>query len=392
MPKENETLNEDFSWDGNSDSIDFFGENTKVENETTEVVENVIKDDLDDKKPKDKEEENKEEDKEEDEKINFFEDEDSAVKVDNLDSEEEEEQEEETVTSKLGTAAHSLEYLKSKGLIGDYELEEGAELTEDLATEILEDKFEESVDGKVEELMKELPDVVKQINKFALAGGDLNQFFSSMIKGNTSGAGFDATSDISDEKIQEIVIRQDLKTEGFDDEHINSQIEFYKDSGKLASVSKLKFDKFVEADKEAKAGLVQKQLANKEADKEKQKAYKAGLATKLNSIEDVNGVKFNKEEVKNLPSYMSDRTIKMKNGSSVTPMQKDLYEALQDPEKSLVIAKILNNGFDFKEFSTEAKTRVVSQIKNNLQNNQAPAKSGVASKKKTTKRLADYFD
>jgi len=60
--------------------------------------------------------------------------------------------------------------LKEKGLI-DFELEDNQELDE-----------EEAIENRVEELFTELPDIVKQIVKYAKDGGNLDRLFENLAK------------------------------------------------------------------------------------------------------------------------------------------------------------------------------------------------------------------
>merc|ERR1712086_398765 len=108
--------------------------------------------------------------------------------------EEEEEEEEESKKTKSpaspaqeeGDSISALALMKAKGLI-EYELEEGETLTDIKASEILEDSMEGGFEARIEELFADLPDVVKEINKYALKGGDINVFLDAVSLNNAKG-------------------------------------------------------------------------------------------------------------------------------------------------------------------------------------------------------------
>ena len=79
----------------------------------------------------------------------------------------------------------ALELLKSKGIV-DYELEEGEELTEDNAEDILEEAFDGGVEARIEELFEGMPPIFKQMVKYAKDGGDVNTLLASAAKQNGS--------------------------------------------------------------------------------------------------------------------------------------------------------------------------------------------------------------
>lgn len=392
-----ENLDNEFNLEEGSNEITFFEDET-VSLKSDDVVQEVLDEEGNPIAPTTDEDKAKAELEEEQEITSSMyatpedEDEEGEGTPEPLDDDEEEEG-----TSATQTSDHlsNLNYLKERGIISDFEIEEGTEITEELAAEILEDKYEESVESRVEELMKDLHPSVKALNKFVLNGGDVNQFMDTLVKNKlaSSATGFNAKSDIEKEDVQEAVVRHDLAKEGFDNEYIDSQIEFLKTSNKLKTVSEKKFNKFVEQDNLQQQQLVKQAENKKRADKEAARQRKTNI-TGLLEKEEINGMTFSEDEKKSLPAFMSDRNIKMKNGTSITPMQKKLYEVLNDEEKSLQLAKLLNSDFDMSEFSTDANTRVASQVRNNLQNNNKPNRSKTQGKRtnRGSKSLASYFN
>jgi hypothetical protein len=72
----------------------------------------------------------------------------------------------------------TIEFLKEKFSI--LRIREGAEMTEDLAQEILEGSWEDSIQDGVADIIKDLPDAVKDLVKFASQGGKCYRIASKM--------------------------------------------------------------------------------------------------------------------------------------------------------------------------------------------------------------------
>ena len=398
MSKENEqeTLNETFEGWENSEEMDFFGDGPAKPTEASKVIEDVNKDDLKtDKTEKVKEEEEpKEEEKKEDkvEDIDLFGENDetdagnkqqNTSKEDPEGGEEDEPEQVQEVSSKT-----TLNFLKDKGIV-DFELEEGEELTEEKAEELLEDKYEESVEERVEELVQDMPDVLKQMIKYHKDGGDVGQLISTIKPKST----VSKDTDLSTEDNQILVIREQLTADGHDEEYISSNIEFLKDSGKLESTSKKFFDKIIAKNDQQVQAQTKAQEDLRKEKKQKQRAFKTEISSHLKENDEISQVKFTTKDKKDLPSYISDTTVKLENGQSISPLQRDLYKALQDKDKTLVLAKLLRDDFDFSNISKEATTKVAKEVKKELQHSQSltPKKSGSTSQKKK-KDLADFFN
>lgn len=392
---ENEKTEDFGGWDNTTegDQINFFGEEQEiVSTKTEDVTAAVEKDNLEiDTKDSSEEVDKKKEEKVEEPTFSFEEDnkeEDKDEKETLSDEDKNEETKDEVVSTE--TSVSTVNYLKEKGLI-DFELEEGAELTPEIAEEILEDSLDEKVDNKLKSLFSELPDVVKELNKFAMTGGDVNDFLSK-VSPSTS-LGITADLDLSIEANKELVIKNQLKTEGYDDDYINTQLEFLKDSKKLDSVAEKHFDKWKKSDEEKKNKIFEAQQLKIKTEKENRKKFKAEIKDLIEEADDFNGLKLSKKDKNELPSYMSDKNIKLDNGGSITQMERDLWTALRDKNKSVLIAKLLQNDFDFKDIQKSAETKVAKKVKDNIRRGKStPAKSAKGSSQKNkNESLADFF-
>ena len=88
---------------------------------------------------------------------------------------------------------------------------------------------------------------------------------------------------------------------------------------------------------------------------------------------------------------MSKRNVKLENGQEITEMQRDLYGAMQDENKAILIAKLLKSDFDFSSLKNSAATEVTKKAKEELRRNKKsqPPKAGSSMGKR--KSLADFL-
>lgn len=380
-----------FSWDDQTEIDNFFSdspEDLEKKIETATVVEEINKDDVVEKT---------------DEELvdDIFADETDIVE----DQEDEDDLEDEVLDSKPkgkskdkeekveSTTSSALNLLKDKGIL-DFELEEGEELTEELAEEILEDKFDEAIEGRIGELFAGLPDVVKQMIKFAKDGGDPTAFVQTLAQATSTG--LTTNMDMSQEANQEAVMKAMLKKDGYDDEDISTQIEFLKDSGKLKAMAEKRFDVWNKNQEKETQSLTVAQENKKRQDRENLRLRKTELATTLQSTADVDGIKLNSKDKRELPSYIFDKSIELENGSKISNYHKDVWEVMSHEKSSLQLAKLLRDrkkdgSFDFGKIEKIAETAVTRKVKDNVQRNKNITPQVSVGKASSQKSLADYF-
>ena len=277
------------------------------------------------------------------------------------------------------------------------EEEKEEEENEDEEEENEEYKFEEAVDNRIKEIYDNLPYVLKQLNKYAIEGGDINKFFNTLVKNNNSK--INENLDLEDENNQELIVRQMLKDEGNDDDEIDTQIEYYKESGKLEMLAEKKFNKWKKKRKEDRNKLLKEQEEANKKERELLRKAKSKTIDFLSENKTVGELKFNKEDKRLLPSYMNDKTIKLQNGAFISQLQKELFYDLPNNEKAFIqLATLMKNRnkdgtFNFKNIIENTKTKVIKEVKENITRSKTekPTKSK-SNKKYVQKSLADYFE
>ena len=93
-----------------------------------------------------------------------------------------------------------------------------------------------------------------------------------------------------------------------------------------------------------------------------------------------------------MPEYISSQTVKMNDGRVITPFYRDLFEAMKDKDKLVLLAKLVKTDFDFTPLAKNIDTKRTKALKEDLQRQKEKNKTiGSAGGSSQTKRLADYF-
>lgn len=386
------TIDQFAGWEDSSQQHDFFGETNLVE----DVVSTVEKDDVVEEGDETTKPDPKKKEKEEQELIDKqFKDFESGVsKVSSDDDDNDEGDETKVATAPEGVtkvnSKSTLEFLKDKGLV-DFELEEGQELTEDLAENLLEDSWEQAVEAEVEATIKDLPQEVKDLIKFASKGGDVGQLLAKMANNVTSG--LNKNSDIESEAVQIQAVTTDLLSQGYDQEYIDTQIEFLKDSNKLEGISKKAFDKIIAKQEADTANEVEQATQQKEFRKKQAREYKTNITTHIGSLTEVGGLPVSKQDKAVLPTYISEPTVELQDGRVVSELQADLFKVMADKDKIVLLAKLLKSDFDFSAIARKQATTASRGIKEAVQNaDKKTLSNGAGSHKPNKKALWDMLE
>lgn len=351
------TIDQFAGWEDTSQQHDFFGETNLVE----DVVTTVEKDDVVDTTKKAEEETKAKEDQELiDEQFKEFTGVSKVSSEDDDETDPAKERESISVVSPKTTLA----FLKEKGLV-DYEEDPDNPITDDDADNLLEDSWDKSVEAEVEATIKDLPDELKQLIKFASKGGDVGELLGKMVQHATSG--INKNSDISNEDVQILAVTMDLRNQGYDQEYIDNQIEFLKEKDKLEGIAKKSFDKIVVEQETETAGQVQRQKEAVEYRKKQAREYKTNITTHINSLDEMGGLPISKQDKTILPTYISEPNVELQDGRFVSEMQADLFKVMADKDKIVLLAKLLKSDFDFSAIERKKQTQAARGIKDEIQ-------------------------
>ena len=248
---------------------------------------------------------------------------------------------------------------KNYGLFRNIELEEEVEdLDEDTFKDLLQQDYEEEVNARIQEwATQELDEEAQAFIKFKKNGGRTEDFIKT-ISSNT----IDLNGDIEDEDFQNNIIRNQLKAEGWDREEIEDRLEYLSKIDKKQTTAEKYFGKLKEkADKEARK-LVEKQEAFKKQQEQAKLDFKNAVKETLSTTQEVKGFKITSKDKINLFNFITKEDQEV-SGRSVTGFQKAITEAVQDPNKMILLAKLLATDFDMSDLEKKAKITETKRIK-----------------------------
>jgi len=269
-----------------------------------------------------------------------------------------------------GTGMSALRYLADKGIIKlDGEIPDGGD-----ADDLLEDGFAGAVEQRVEELFAGLPAAVKQLNKFVMDGGDLGEFLGRLSKGEA------------------------LAAEGSDDEEIEAQLEFLKDSGRMEAIARKKYQKWLSKRKAEQEDLVRQQAEAKRLEREQLRESRRRVQAMLEETDSIGRLGVSREDRKALPSYMNEKSVPLQNGTSITELQRDIFYELPKNEKAfLQLAMLMRNRnadgtFNFDGIAREVETEVVRDVRSKVRRaKEAVPNRSKAETRRQARSLADFF-
>jgi len=361
MPKVEEEVQEgllDFNWE--NDGEDFFNISAPAKEE---------------EEPKEKEEELETEDED---KTKSKETEETKEDVDSF-FDEEIEEESEKIKAKEVTSSETFytdvyKDLKENGIFKHVELEEGEELDSEKLFEIQEQEYEAEVSARLKHwATEELDEDAQAFISFKKNGGTTSEFFKSYSSSSNLPVG-----DIKEEIHQDKVIRYQLKAEGWDSDEIEDRIQYLTESGKKEVVAKRYDAKIQEDSKEERKEVLRQAEIQKEAQKKQETTFKTNIKEALDKTKEVSGVKITPKDKTELYSFLTKKQHRIGDSKSITGFQKKLGEVFQDTEKMLLLAKLVNNDFNMKDFEKATITKKTRQIKSNLEQrkNLRPTNSG----------------
>lgn len=357
----------DFNWDDSSESffgLDDQGDEIKSEEKTitpTEVVE--------DEKPKD-------EDKpKEDEKTVFFEE----------GEENEKPKREGTENPNFYTDVYK--DLKESGIFKHVEIDEGEEIDVDRLYELQQEEIETEVEARLQSwATDDLDEDAQAFIKFKIQGGNTADFFKTYQNNSQITLG-----DIEDENYQDQLIRYQLQKEGWDKDEIEDRLEYLTESNKKSKFAEKYYSKL---EKEIEQ---EKQNLNKQAEEQRQKAklqeeeFKNSIKETLDSNTEIKGLKISDKDKGTILNFLTKKDQKIDNNTSITGFQRKLSEVFKDPNKIVLLAKLVNDDFDFSQLEKSSVTKKTKEVKRNIENRQSMRPSGSGSSSGANS-LASLFD
>lgn len=244
---------------------------------------------------------------------------------------------------------------------GLFDVEEGEEIPEKMTPDEYYERLEKKIDQRVEEALQslfkdELDQDALAFLKFKKNGGNTQDFFK--VYGQTKEY---SKMDITKEATMKMVIREKLIADGLSEEDAAEEIEILTDAGRLETRAKAYYKQLVEKEQQQKEMLVQRQKQEREkAEQQRAQTYKMlnevvkkGAAAKIQLSK--------KDTV--IPEYIMAPASK---GENVSQFTKDLSAIYSDPEKLVLLAKLVRSGLDMSDIKTHIESDATRKARKSL--------------------------
>lgn len=292
-----------------------------------------------------------------------------------------------------GVNRELLDYLTNKGFIELDENENYDDLPDEDLDDFLEYKFDKTVEKKIEGVFADLPDVVKQFNKYVINGGDPMEFISYV--GNLENSNIS----IDTKEKQKRVVQNHLKSEGYNDDYIERQLEFLEKTGDLETIAQKYVNDLEKERSKQQEEIIKKQKEVEETRKQFMRESKRKIDTFANDNDAVGDITITRKDKRELGSYMYDQAYKLQNGNTITSMQKDLFYDIPKNETAMMqLALILRNRnedgtFNFDNIKKQIETKITNKIKQDVRRSKNLVPNDSSQNRNYSKKsLADFFD
>lgn len=252
------------------------------------------------------------------------------------------------------------EYLKGLGALY---------LPDDYQFKATEKGFEEAVKTSNENLQKALFDGMFEdmpeegkalLSYYANGGTNVKEFISVHSRPDYTKV------DLEDETVQEAIVREGLKrTTKFSDAKIEREIESLRYSFRLREAAEENQSELSRLDNEEKAALAERAKIDAAEQQKAIKAEIAELSKTIKSVKDINGIPITeKDEALVINSLYNP--IKLTDGTKTTSFNYKLNQALADPKRRALLAKLVETDFDFSYLARKTKTEATVSLKDKL--------------------------
>tara|TARA_B110000858_G_scaffold47894_1_gene55250 strand:+ start:347 stop:1459 length:1113 start_codon:yes stop_codon:yes gene_type:complete len=248
-----------------------------------------------------------------------------------------------------------------------------ANLTEDVATQLAEEKMENT--------LSKFP-LVKEHLDYVLNGGESQKFMQA----------YDPSLDYSkievkedDVRSQKAILGDYFTVKGHDQEFIKELLEDYEDTGKLHNKAMQAKDALAKVQVKQREDMVVSQRETVEGQQKELRQYWEGVADTLEKSKDFAGLSIPEREKGKFYSYLSSPI--NKDGHT----QRDLDHSNAQMEQKLAIDYLMYKGFNLEQIiNTKAKTKATKSLREKISRNEETVKSSRA--KARTKRVNVDFD
>lgn len=289
-----------------------------------------------------------------------------------------------------------LQHLRDIGYF-NFNDEDIANLEGDDVEAFMENQMDALVRSSVEESLSKLPPILKDLNMYALEGGDITQFFSQIAANNS--VGISEGMDLSDPAVQEHIVRYTLASQGYDQNYINSNVEFLTNSNNLQTHAESYYNQHINNQKAQREEMVKRQQQEAAYKEQVTRNYYKQMRDYVSNATSIGDIPLSLRDKNDIVDYMLTPSIQLQDGTSMSNLQKDLYyEVMNNHEAAMQLALLLKNRkkdgtFDFSFMQRQAETKVANKARQGIrrQQNTVPSNASGSTPNYKNKTLADYF-
>lgn len=265
-------------------------------------------------------------------------------------------------------------FLSEEGII-DFEDSDDLEDKPELLIESVKSTIAKEIQAYKEALSAKGKGIVEYLEK----GGDIDNYLAQVQKP------FDfAKVDLTSERDQELVVRENLKLQGYDPSEIDESIQDYKDSlilDKQAKLADKQVKKFYEKQEEA---ILQAQEQEQAQRLEQYQTYVSTLHNTIDTSESIAGLQVDGKDKLAFKQYLL-----AKDKEGYTAYERDLAE---NPVKTqLELAYLKFKKYDFTKAAKAGETAATQRIKNIFKQSETNNTSGKSVEEVTKTGQFDAF-
>lgn len=276
--------------------------------------------------------------------------------------EEEEEEEEETTNETFSLP----DFLLKAGILSEDPGEVDEETLLDLVQQETETYVQEALTATFDSWKSKLPSNVMGLVQHTFNGGDADEYMKTWNETPLQ------LFDINSESGQESFLRFYYKSaEGLEGEELDDKMDYHIDRGNVETAAKRFYQKMAnERDKKLEA-LAKQQIEAKQQAERQSMERKQKLAQGMTKVKDFAGYSFPEGEKKVLVRYATQPVL-VEGKPFSSGLAADLYEALSDPSKVLLLSKLVKSGFDTSFIEKKGQTKAVKAVKKTLEQPASP--------------------
>ena len=236
------------------------------------------------------------------------------------------------------------------------DIDEKEEINSDKIIELVDAEVVKRTEEELAAFSEEFDDEAKAFLKFKRDGGSTLEFLKLYL--NQAELPVDTVD--TPEK-QETFLRYYLKNvEEMDYDEINEEIEIIKERDQLSKKATKAFDKISNEIEKEKKEVLKQQEEVKIAEEESKNNFIKSLVDNIKEKDSLGDFSITEEEKKHIIDFIIRPTEKIGN-KKVTGMQAKINEVYRNPDKLLILAKLMINDFDISELVKKVETKVTKK-------------------------------